>query len=300
MKTKLKITIGIPAYNEGANILSLLEDLLTQNQQGWIVQKILVYSDGSTDDTIQKVRSLHNSNIELIVSKERLGVSLAQNKIFKKSNGDVLLLLNADIRIYDTSFINSIIQPFYSSTRIGLVGVRVIPVQATTFFERIINFSHMAKMKLYTAMGTDNVYLNHGRARAFSKEFYSRLRYPEVIADDAYSYFKCKSLGFSFSYADHSTIFFRSPRTMEDHLRQSERFKIGRKQLDKYFPKKMINEQYSISLYNILTICIDTFFKNPIYSVAYLYIISYSYVVSALESIPTSTAWEPSKTSKSI
>ena len=51
MNKKLTVSVGIPAYDEEANIKSLLEAILQQRQENFILKSIIVVSDGSTDRT---------------------------------------------------------------------------------------------------------------------------------------------------------------------------------------------------------------------------------------------------------
>ena len=63
MKTKFKkptLSIGIPAFNEEANIYFLLKDLLSQKMDQFNLERIIVNSDGSTDDTIEQVKRIKN------------------------------------------------------------------------------------------------------------------------------------------------------------------------------------------------------------------------------------------------
>ena len=57
---KPTVTIGIPSYNEAQNIGQLLESLLKQVSNSYILEKIIVCSDGSTDDTEQVVKKLES------------------------------------------------------------------------------------------------------------------------------------------------------------------------------------------------------------------------------------------------
>ena len=49
------ITIGIPAYNEEANIKYLLKLLLNQKIKNAAIHEVIVVSDGSTDGTVLQV-----------------------------------------------------------------------------------------------------------------------------------------------------------------------------------------------------------------------------------------------------
>jgi len=51
MKKLITVSIGIPAYNEEANIGKLLSSLIKQKEAGFIIKEIIVVSDQSTDKT---------------------------------------------------------------------------------------------------------------------------------------------------------------------------------------------------------------------------------------------------------
>ena len=57
---QLRVTIGIPAYNEENNIIPLLTSLVNQKTSQVVVEKIIVMSDGSSDNTVGSVKLLKN------------------------------------------------------------------------------------------------------------------------------------------------------------------------------------------------------------------------------------------------
>ena len=52
MNTIPTVTIALSAYNEAENIGRFLQSVLEQKENGFILEKILVISDGSDDSTI--------------------------------------------------------------------------------------------------------------------------------------------------------------------------------------------------------------------------------------------------------
>ena len=77
--TKSTLTIGIPAYNEEANIGLLLNDITLQKNRNYILKEIIVVSDGSTDSTVKKVEQASIQSIKLIINKKRTGLANVQN-----------------------------------------------------------------------------------------------------------------------------------------------------------------------------------------------------------------------------
>ena len=84
MKTKKPtVTIGIPAYNEEANIGVLLRAIVKQRETDFVLKKIIVVSDKSTDNTANEVKKIKDSRIKLIENRVRRGKVYNQNKIFE-------------------------------------------------------------------------------------------------------------------------------------------------------------------------------------------------------------------------
>ncbi len=73
-----KISILIPVYNREAMITQCITNLLKQTYKDI---QILIYDDGSTDDTLQMVRSKFASQDVKIYSGEHGGVGFARNKL---------------------------------------------------------------------------------------------------------------------------------------------------------------------------------------------------------------------------
>jgi len=82
---KLTVTIGIPAFNEEANIGFLLKDVLMQKTNSFKLTNILVSSDGSTDKTKFIVEAFKDKRIKLLANIERKGQSYRQNQIMNIS-----------------------------------------------------------------------------------------------------------------------------------------------------------------------------------------------------------------------
>ena len=71
-----------------------------------------------------------------------------------------------------------------------------------------------------------------------SKDFAKTLVMPKVISEDAYLFLQCKKNGFRFFYQSLANVFYRSPQSFRDHIKQSTRFFIGQKRLASYCHKR--------------------------------------------------------------
>lgn len=109
------ISVLIPARNEEKNISKILDDLLNQTYNNF---EIIVLNDNSTDRTgeIVKSYSVNDSRIILINGKKLqdgwLGKNFACYQLAKKAKGELLLFIDADVRLNKYS-IESAINLFY-------------------------------------------------------------------------------------------------------------------------------------------------------------------------------------------
>ncbi len=299
IEKKPKVSVGIPAYNEEGNIKVLLEAILAQKEINHELLEVLVVSDGSSDKTIKLAKSIGSSKIKIFDYRKRRGAMIRQNEVHKIFNGDILVLLNADVLPKDNYYIENMILPFLRSNKIGLVSNRGTTMPAETFVEKIINFSVSMKVDILEIVnGGDNIYLCHGHSRSFSRSFAKSVKWPEdATAEDAFSYLRAKELGFEFFYQKNAEIYFRSPQNIFDHIKQSSRFINSKKGLSKYFDKKIIDKNFKLPATLVALICIESFLRHPILFVSYIWI----RVIATLDSLVinrATVAWDPSSSSK--
>lgn len=297
-KNKITVSIGIPAYNEAANIEYLLKALLKQKLQGIILDKIIVVSDASTDKTIQKVKSFKSNKIIIIENKKRLGKSISENIIIKESKADILIMLDADVLPLGKDFITYITAPIINDSSVGIVAADNKPLRANTFVEKIIADSHVFKIKLYNKINNgNNIYLCFGRALAFSKRFYKSFRLPNDCPEDSYSYLKCIKNGFNFVHTSNAKIAFRSPANLYDHFMQSSRFFEGHKKLTKWFDKSFVDKESKFPITILITTYSEFLFSNPLSAIGFSLLILYIKLFKPIKDINHSR-WNISKTSK--
>jgi glycosyltransferase involved in cell wall biosynthesis len=115
----LKITIGIPAYNEEKNIASIITKLKK------ITDSIIVCDDGSSDMTSEISKNL---GAVVISHKKNMGYGVAINSIFQKSKemkSDLLVTFDADgqHRVED---IEKVIEPIKNNRADLVIGSRFL------------------------------------------------------------------------------------------------------------------------------------------------------------------------------
>lgn len=298
---KLTVSIGIPAFNEEANIQKLLLSLLGQKQEIYKLKEIIVVSDGSNDKTISMANSINSNLIKIIDGKIRKGKIIRQNEILKSINNDILVLLDADIIPANDKFLGNLIRPILEN-KADLVSGKITPLPPYTLVEKVINLSSKIKTDFFEkATEVNEVYLCHGRARAFSQALRKKLHWPEEInfGEDAYSYLFCISNNFKFYYQPKAHVLYRSPNSLRDHIKQSVRFMQSKRSMKNYFEKDLVEKAYRIDTDRFLKIIFDNFISNPFLLTSYLLI----YVLSKLLSLfrkDNKQLWDISISSKRL
>jgi len=270
------VSVGIPAYNEANNIGLLISDILKQSTRKYNIENIIIASDGSTDNTEDIVNSFKNKKVIFINNLNREGVASRQNELLRESNSDILVLLNADIRIDDSLFIEKLIDPI-KHKRADLTSPALKETPPRTYFESVIIAGMQLKNVLFeTWRNGQNGYMCHGAVRAFSKRLYKQINFRKGNGEDMYSYLFCLMKNYKFSFVPEAHVWYRSPSTFNDHLKQSIRFfkyqNDFRKQLDSILVANEINiPKYILIKGGIKSI--PLFLKYPIRTICYVFFV---------------------------
>ncbi len=295
MINKKTITIGIPAYNEEGNIAYILRDILAQKEIDYTLNEVIVASDGSSDKTCNKVRAFDDKRITLFDFKDRQGAAARQNFIMEKADSDILILLNADIKLDGETFVNKLIQPIIAGS--DLTSSNMHCVKPSGFFESIISYSLEFKNYVFEHYKNGlNVYTCHGVARAFSKNLYKTFKFGDSVGEDAYSYFYTVFNKYNYAYAKDAVCYIKCVCSYKDNLKQSTRNFNGIKAFAKKYGYTYVNSEYKIDLKLLTKGFIIYLLKNPIKMILYCIIV----LSTALSSffVKTSNTWSIAKSSK--
>src|SRR5262245_56726064 len=124
----MEVVVGIMAHNEEKNIRHLLDAVLHQNTDEFLVTQIIVVSSGSTDATDEIVREYEvaHSHLRLLYQDRRYGKNEAINLFLReKEPADILVLLSGDIVPEKRALLN-LLAPF-RDPRVGMTGGRPLP-----------------------------------------------------------------------------------------------------------------------------------------------------------------------------
>lgn len=263
---KLTVTIGIPAYNEEKNIGNLLNSLIIQNEDNYILESIIIVCDGCSDQTSSIVQNYYSKDgrVKLVNDGRRLGKSSRINQLFSKSISDILILIDGDVLIKDQKVISEIVREFRNK-KVGLVGGCDIPSSPKSFQEKIVVSGIGLWFEVRKSVNKDDSIHNiHGSIYALSKKVYKKFHIPQqVINDDMYVYLKTRELGYRSSFSTRGIVYYQAPANLADFYKQTKRFSAGRFQIDQLFGKR-IQKYFSIPRKAKILGTLSFLIKNPV------------------------------------
>lgn len=116
----MKISIITATFNSGKTIVETMESVLRQNYTDF---EYLVIDGGSTDDTMEKVKTYQprfGARLKWISEKDR-GIYDAMNKGVKMATGDVVGILNSDDYYTDIDILETVVASFESNKRLDAI-----------------------------------------------------------------------------------------------------------------------------------------------------------------------------------
>ena len=296
MKKIPSLSILISAYNEEANIVNLLGDLIEQVESGYVLDTIMVLSDGSTDNTNRLVKNVKSEKIQLIEKKSRNGKAAGVNELFTRTESDIALVLDADIRIFDTQFISKIIDPIVNKD-MDLVSALPLEMRGRTGVEKMLYASMMFKKRLYKSLRSGNsIYTCYGYARAFSKDLYKKIVISDSVGEDAYSYLYAKFNRYKYKSERNAIVYYKLPATLADHGKQSVRFFHSKKRFIAEFGEKFVSKQYSIPLNLFVSAFLHEAIANP--ALVLYVLVLFGMKIRSIFSPATKATWKIAGSSK--
>ncbi|MFX1500696.1 MAG: glycosyltransferase family 2 protein [Promethearchaeota archaeon] len=133
-KKDLLISIVIPVFNEEYSIKKVIKKI--PNHYSY---EIIIVDDGSTDNSIKKVREINDQNIKIIQHGKNKGYGAALLTGFRNTAGNIIVTLDSDGQ-HDPKEIPNLIEPIISNKADMVIG------------SRYLGKSHY-KIPLYTRLG---------------------------------------------------------------------------------------------------------------------------------------------------
>ncbi len=259
------ITVGISAYNEEKTIKRVIEAVLKQKAEGWLLKEILITCDGCNDQTAEKARQVKSKLVNVIDDGKRLGKALRMGQIFKQAEGEFILMLDADIEIKSNQVISNLVKPFKNED-VALVGGNTRPKKPITFFEKAVYSTFLVFDESRKKMNNGhNIFGCTGACMMMRKSFAKSLKFPKVMNEDDFIYFSCLKQKRKFVHVSDSVVYYRLPTKLSDYLKQVFRSnpEAVRVSLNKRF-KGLVEKEYRRPLNFYFNTIIKVLFQYPV------------------------------------
>jgi glycosyltransferase involved in cell wall biosynthesis len=154
-----KLSIIIPAYNEGPTIHFILEKIDSVILLGNLEKEIIVVDDCSSDQTVDRLNDYMKKHpdqtIQLIQHPKNQGKGAALHTGIKQATGDILVIQDADLE-YDPNEFNILLKPILDGFADVVYGSRFIGGKP----HRILFFWHSIGNKILTFLSNALTNLN--------------------------------------------------------------------------------------------------------------------------------------------
>lgn len=152
-----KLSIIIPAYNEGRTIHLILDRVKNVVLLNKIEKEVVIVNDASTDDTEEKIKTYIAKNPDLAISyyaqPKNMGKGAALHRGIKEASGEFLVIQDADLE-YDPEEYNILLRPVVDGVADVVYGSRFAGGKP----HRILFFWHTIGNKFLTFLS--NMFTN--------------------------------------------------------------------------------------------------------------------------------------------
>jgi len=118
----LKISIVTICYNNEDDIRKTIESVICQRYEN--VEYIIV--DGNSSDNTMNIVHQYSENIDTIISEPDKGMYDAINKGIKASSGDIVGLIHAGDRLFDSGVLSKIVKHFLENNIDAMYGHSIL------------------------------------------------------------------------------------------------------------------------------------------------------------------------------
>ncbi len=156
---KMKLSIIIPAYNEGPTIHRILDKVKAVQLTQHIEKEVIIVNDCSRDNTEEAILEYKNNNPDLAITHYKheinQGKGAALHTGIKMATGDWVIIQDADLE-YDPNEFNVLLQPLLDGFADVVYGSRFIGGNP----HRILFFWHSIGNKWLTTLSNMLTNLN--------------------------------------------------------------------------------------------------------------------------------------------
>lgn len=222
----MKVSVAVPAFNEGRNIGHLIDSLRAQVTRRAQIVEIVVVASGCTDDTAAIVRDRARRpgvKVRLIEEPARRGKVAAINTYLEHNHPgvDAVCLCSADLLV-SPDVVERLVRCLDQNADVGMCGARPMPTnghgtfhgEATRFIWRMHHRVALEAPKL-------------GELVLFRASLVTGGLPAESAVDEATLEQQVSFAGYRLAYVAGAVVHNHGPETLRDFIRQRRRIASG-------------------------------------------------------------------------
>ena len=210
-----KVSIIATVLNEHESIRLFLDDLLTQTRRP---DEIVIVDAGSTDGTIEQVRSIADANpiVKLLV-EEGCNVARGRNFAIRRATSAYIAITDAGSRV-DRRWLEELMIPFGMDHSVDVVGGRT-EIEAKSSFEQWLGFLN----RPFEKIDFEN-YLPTARSLGLKKSCWEAVGgFPEELtmwSEDTVFLQRLKSHNCKVAFTPNAIVYWRPRRNLREFWNQ--------------------------------------------------------------------------------
>lgn len=223
--TKQTITIGIPAFNEEANIQNVIQSIKNQTSGDFEILEIIVISDHSTDKTYHEVIEMGDSMIKVSENAKRIGQNATQNLMIEMMSeaSTCLLLLEADI-LLDKNYIAELVSVTPEDDNFSIVYGDSKALYSDNFVGRSVFHGFNFRKELFENTRKEVNLYNFSGCGLYSRKFLKKFRWDSQFHDDSYAFRRAIESGYPMIRCKKAYGYLRLVDNVHDYLLQSIKY----------------------------------------------------------------------------
>ena len=223
------ISIIIPAYNEEKVIESCIKSALSAS---YPTKKEIVAIDNCSQDDTYKILTKYANKI--IIGKESTkGKSFAINNGIAKSNGDIIIVIDADT-IIEKKGLRNIIKPFINNPNVGAVSGNVKIQNVTNIHTKIQVLEYAVSMQisrgilgLFGIVPVVSGAFGAFRRTTIIQNGYNSAFTNDTLTEDFDATITILKRGYTTQFNKNALAYTEAPQTLKDYIRQRFRWYRG-------------------------------------------------------------------------
>lgn len=231
--TEFSISVIVPVYNGGETIRATIEHLLRQSLPP---DEIIVVDDGSTDETVNILRSF-GSRIK-VLSKTNGGPASARNAGIRASLGTLIAFTDSDC-FPDQDWLQELVKGFYSLEIVGVGGMVITAV--TGYLAEYIDL-HGWMNPAYSSDGNILCLVTANacfRCNALLKANLFDERFRKPGGEDTELSVRLRSMGYKFAFVDTAVVRHRHKTSFRGHVKTIANHGEGQYLNEKLWPAEV-------------------------------------------------------------